>query len=163
LARSNSGDGIHLFTGGSTTACTAIFNGGSGISLTEGGSAIGCTSNSNSADGIRVTSACYVARCNADSNSLAGVRVAQGGSDNRIEGNKVTNNNASGIKVDGTVNLIYGNTARGNTSNGIGSNYSIDSGNRVGTIVVPTVSGTVTNNSGATGFGLNDPWANIAY
>jgi parallel beta-helix repeat protein len=158
VARGNSGDGIHLFTGGSATACTAIFNDTSGISLTDGGSAIGCVSSNNSGDGIRVTNACYVARCNAESNTLAGVHATQG--DNRIEGNKVTNN-ANGIKVDSTVNLIYGNTARGNS--GTGGNYSIFTGNRVGTIVIPAVSGTVTGNAGAAGFNSTDPWANIAY
>jgi parallel beta-helix repeat protein len=156
-ARNNSGDGILVITGGSATACTALFNDASGISLGEGSSAIGCTSHANDGDGIKTTSSGYIARCNADDNVLAGVHATQGS--NRIEGNKVTNNNAHGIKVDGTVNLIYGNTARGNGS----GNYSIITGNRVGTIVIPPVSGTVTGNAGAAGFNSTDPWANIAF
>jgi parallel beta-helix repeat protein len=158
-ATTNSADGISA-TGGScsVTACTSIANGASGINLGLGASAIGCTSNGNSGDGIKASSSCYVARCNADSNTLAGVHATQG--DNRIEGNKVTNN-ANGIKVDATLNLIYGNTARGN--NGTNGNYSIFAGNRVGTIVIPPVSGTITNNGPGAGFGSTDPWANIAY
>lgn len=157
-ARINQADGITAYGGSSVTACTTASNGASGINLSDGSSAIGCTSYSNNGDGIKTSDAGYVARCNADSNDLAGIHVTQGS--NRIEGNKVTNN-ANGIKVDTTLNLIYGNTARGNT--GAGGNYSIITGNRVGTIVIPPVSGNVTGNSGAAGFNSTDPWANIAF
>jgi parallel beta-helix repeat protein len=77
-------------------------------------------------------------------------------SGSRIEGNNLTYN-VWGIRVVETGNIIVGNTAKNTT------NYSIVAGNRVGTIVVPPLSGAINGNSGAAGTGATDPWSNIAY
>jgi parallel beta-helix repeat protein len=139
--------------------CSVSANAGSGIAVSLGGTVTDCTARTSGLDGIQCFAACLVrgntSSFNGSGGDGAGVHAL--GGENRIEGNNCTSND-SGIRAGGTVNLVFGNSCRANTSN-----YNIVAGNRVGTIVVPPLSGVVTGNSGAAGFGTTDPWANIAF
>lgn len=162
--------GIHVTGAGTIIGCTALLNtntsenssgsAGIGISAETGTLIERCTVQSNKGDGIRVGSSCFVrgntCTSNGNGNVGAGIYVTSG--DNRIEGNQLTGNDR-GLKVEATTSLILHNSARGNSA----GNYEIVAGNRVGAIVVPPLSGAVNGNSGAAGFGSNDPWANFAY
>ena len=80
-------------------------------------------------------------------------------SDNRIEGNNVTDNDR-GIQVGLNGNIIIRNTAAANTTN-----YDIVSRNVFGAIVDRTasVAPAVLGNSAASSAGTTDPWANFSY
>lgn len=152
-------DGISAGIGATVKACVSRWNYQTGIRAINGSTVEGCTSYKNQADGIYVTEGCAVRSNNCydnDGPQSAGIRVS--GGSNRIEGNNLTSNSVAGLRVDGTVNIVAGNTARAN-----GVNYVIVSGNRVGTIVVPPLSGAINGNGGAAGSGTTDPWSNIAY
>ena len=122
-----------------------------------------CLAQFNKDHGFSVSSANRISQCNAFDNTGAGIFTS--GTGNVIASNNVASN-VNGIRAatgnsPSPPNLIYGNTAASNTGNG--GNYYIDAGNRVGTIVVPAVSGAVAGNIGANGFGSADPWINIGY
>jgi parallel beta-helix repeat protein len=141
MAKSNKANGIHARIG-NVQRCTVYSNDLNGI-VAE--------------DGVLVRSN-QVSLHRGNGNTLlpaAGILVQLGG--NRIEGNNVTYN-THGIRVVDTGNIIVGNTAKSWTTN-----YSMVAGNRVGTIVVPPLSGAINGNSGAAGTGATDPWSNIAY
>ena len=78
-------------------------------------------------------------------------------SDNRIEGNQVTDADR-GIDVDTSGNLIIRNSASGNASN-----YEIAANNVVGVIVQGTLSGAISGATGGAGVGTTDPWANLSF
>jgi parallel beta-helix repeat protein len=152
-----------MTSGGCTiTGCSVYSNTGEGIQADFGSSTITrCTVRGSTLNGIRAASGCVIAYNTCDSNG-AGAGIGAGiiatSSDCCIEHNNVTNNDF-GIKIDGVNNIVFGNTARSNTS----GNYNMVAGNRVGVIVVPAISGPVTGNSGAAGFGTTDPSANFGY
>ncbi len=114
-----------------------------------------CTSVSNQGDAIRVGSGCVV-RGNLTTNTTIGAGIHATASDNRIEGNLALNNDV-GIRVDLTVNLVFGNTARGNSPN-----FSIVAGNRVATIITPATNAAISGSTGGTAFST-DASSNIAY
>jgi parallel beta-helix repeat protein len=131
-----------------------------------GGSTIhGCTANSNEGDGIRLETDTMVRgnTCDSNGNTADGAGIHATSSDNRIEGNNVTDNDR-GIDVDVGGNLIIKNSAAGNTSN-----YEIVAGNFFGAIVnavVPAGSPTpapVSGSSAPSSISTTDPWANISY
>ena len=157
---SNLVDGIFAAAGSTVSGCSAYFNAGDGIFAGQGSTVNGCTSAFNIGDGIDVTSDCRVLNSNCDSNGNivgdgAGIHVT--GSDNRIEGNNVTDN-ARGLDIDFAGNLIIRNSASGNTSN-----YEIVANNKVGTIVLAPNSGAISGDTGGAGVGSTDPWANFSY
>jgi hypothetical protein len=118
-----------------------------------------CTARANTGDGIQASANCQITGNTSDGNGTGGTGAgvhATGGT-NRIERNNVTDNTV-GVQVDGTVNLVIGNSARGNT----GGNYSIVAGNKVGLVVTPAASGAVSGNTGGTDFSTSS-WSNIAY
>ncbi|MDX2148809.1 MAG: NosD domain-containing protein [Planctomycetota bacterium] len=84
----------------------------------------------------------------------AGIQIA--GNGGRIERNHIVSSTI-GMHVTGIDNLIMSNSVRLGTTR-----YSMANGNRVATIVVPGISGTIT---GSTGGGpiTTDPNANFAY
>jgi parallel beta-helix repeat protein len=89
--------------------------------------------------------------------SNIGIEVISGSSGaNRIEKNHLSGNEL-GLKVDGSANLVFGNTARNTVKN-----YQIAASNRVGTIVVPPLSGPISGNTGGAS-GAADPWSNFAF
>jgi parallel beta-helix repeat protein len=117
----------------------------------------GCSARLNTGDGFTIATGSTVSRCHAYNNGFAGVRAT--GSNNIIANNEAISNGASGIAVDGALSLVYGNCVRGG---GVGVNYAIVTGNRVGTIVVPATAGAISGNTGGTAF-TTDPYANIAF
>jgi hypothetical protein len=118
----------------------------------------GCSARLNAGDGFSVTTGSTVSRCHAYNNGFAGVRAT--GQSNVIANNEAISSGSAGIAVDATLNLVYGNCVRGA---GVGVNYSIVAGNRVGAIVVPaTNAGAISGNSGGNAF-TTDPYANIAF
>ena len=94
---------------------------------------------------------------NGNSGDGAGLHVTS--SDNRIEGNQVTDNDR-GIDVDASLNLIIKNSASGNTTN-----YVFVASNRYGPIIDITAVGTaaVSGNSAADTTTTTHPWANFTY
>jgi hypothetical protein len=54
--------------------------------------------------------------------------------------------------------LIIRNSCSSNTTN-----YDITAVNYVGVTVIPPLSGAVTGNTGGSGAGTTDPWANFSY
>jgi hypothetical protein len=154
----NLGKGISAGKGCNIVNCAAQSGVGNGISVNMGSSVTNCTVTSSASDGILASSNCYLGHNTSSSNGGAGVRTTSGSC---LEANTVISNNI-GIQVDATVNLIFGNRARGNA----GGNYSIVANNRVGLIVVPPFSGAISGNGPGSGFvatGTTDPFANLAY
>ena len=156
----NSASGFVASQGSRLSECVALGNDSSGFSV-QAAAVENCTARTNGGDGVKGNVACRILNNTCERNGQwvpdgAGIRVTA--SDSRIEGNTCLDNDL-GIAIEATVNLVYGNTCRANAA----GNYSIAAGNRVGTILVPPVSGAINGNGGAAGLGTTDPWANIAY
>ncbi len=178
IARSNSGTGIEVGEGGSAEQCTAIANSGDGFLLFNGAVVRGCGAYQNSVSGFSATARNSVIHCTAASNVAHGILagsdclivgnsaslngaspnagIAAGGSDNRIEGNNVSDNGI-GISVLSAGNIVLRNTASGNSSN-----YNLVAGN-VCLVVSATTSGAFTGSSGGVSPGSTDPSANFSY
>jgi parallel beta-helix repeat protein len=165
--------GIHAEPASTIRGCTSTGNTnnnaspgpltGIGIEAFNGSTIKDCTASGNAGDGIRVPNDSLVSGNTCDSNGLStgdGAGIHATSSDNRIEGNNVTDNDR-GIDVDSAGNVIIKNSASGNTVN----NYDIVANNVYGAIVDRTApaSAAVTGNSGPASAGTTDPWANIAY
>jgi len=135
-ADNNGARGIAL-AHGTITACAAYSNTGDGIA-TGGGTIKGCNSSTNTGNGISVLSNSLVIGNTCDGNgqggSASGIYVQV--SDNRIDGNHVTDNDR-GIDAPTGGNLIIRNSASGNTTN-----YNV-----VGTIGPIVNSGNIATNS----------------
>lgn len=144
--------------------CSASANQATGISATAQALVLNCLVTGNAGNGIAVGSASRVSHNQVDGNAVgtggAGIFATSG--ENRIDNNNVTNN-ARGIRINtlDSRNLVVSNTTRDNN----GLNYDIASGNRVGTIVIPPLSGNISGDSDADakGMGTTDPWANLSY
>ncbi|HYG21361.1 MAG TPA: right-handed parallel beta-helix repeat-containing protein [Verrucomicrobiae bacterium] len=149
----------HGFTGGGNIyrECSATSNGTNGF---NGGAVLeGCHSANNMGEGIVVSTGSTVRGNNCISNgdgTADGAGIHATGGVNRIEGN-VVRSNKRGIKVDGTRNIIFGNTAGANTIN-----YVIAATNQVGLIVTPPASAAISGDAGGSGLGTTNPWANFA-
>ena len=118
-----------------------------------------CTVTFSTTDGIRAASDCLILQnqCISNGNSGDGAGVHATGSRNRIEGNNVRGNDR-GIDIDGTNNLVIRNTASANTTN-----YDVVASNKVGPTVSAPNSVAFTGDTGGSGVGSTDPWANFAY
>lgn len=173
----NGGHGIYA-TRSTINTCTINGNKGQGI-LAYRSHVLNSNVQSSSLNGIQATDT-RVVSCTVSSNTMHGI-VANGttlvsgcqvfghagsgdigifviNSANRIEDNNVTGN-SSGIIVTGQGNFIARNSAR-NT----GANYWIATGNRAGTIVMPTANAAViSGSSSGPGSGTSDPWSNVSY
>jgi len=149
-ARSNTDDGFTSFGPGTVTGCTARNNTGNGISVSFSTDVSACAANDNTGHGILVggegnriaNNTCY-------SNNLTGIQVANLRTGNRIEANNAVGNSI-GIDIQGTDNLMIGNSASGNALN----NYAVFAGNAYGTII---------NVAGGGAFASDQPWANLEY
>lgn len=150
LVSDNGGSGMIVGSAALIDLCTASGNNGIGISAGDGSSVFSCVVQSNTADGIVVTAQSRVAENTCDSNgsaaNQAGVRST--GAGNRIEANNLSRNNAHGIRVEGTNNLVIKNSSCSNT----GTDYDIAAGNNYGQILVGPGAGFVNSN----------PWANFS-
>jgi parallel beta-helix repeat protein len=150
--------GFALNANATLVHCTAYSNNGDGINATDGSTIRECTASFNGVDGIRVSDDNLVIGNNCDSNGVLadGAGVHATGTDNRVEGNNVIDNDF-GLDVDLSGNFIIRNSA---TSNG--TNYEI-AANNVGFYVSGTNTAAVSGSSGGTTIGTTDPWANISY
>jgi parallel beta-helix repeat protein len=178
-AYQNLSNGIHATGGNTISGCSAESNTGDGILAGDGSTISGCTTRSNMVNGISAASASMISGCTASLNRGDGIRAVSdvkiigntcddngnGGHgagihviyhDNHIDSNHVTDNDY-GISVLVAHNLIVRNRVRGN-----GTNYVIATGNVVGAILSPTVSGAISGSAGGGGWGSTDPWANFA-
>ena len=77
---------------------------------------------------------------------------------NHIEGNRIILN-ATGLEVNGAGSFIAKNSASDNTS----SNYEIAANNKVGSIISASNSGVISGDTGGSGVGSTDPWANFTF
>ncbi|MDB6019042.1 MAG: hypothetical protein JWR19_3531 [Pedosphaera sp.] len=150
LVSANGGAGMVVGSAALVDLCTATGNSGIGISAGDGSSVFSCVVQSNTADGILVTAQSRVAENTCDSNGsgLTQAAIHSTGAGNRIEANNLSRNNAHGIKVEGTNNLVIKNSACSST----GTDYDIASGNNYGQILVGPGSG----------FTNSNPWANFS-
>lgn len=123
----NGGNGIVLGSGSFAVDCVSQNNAGFGVMATIC-VVRGCTIQSNASGGIEVASDCVIEGNALDSNFSRGIRVS--GSDNRIDGNSVTDS-SPGIQVVTTGNIIVRNTVAGASA---GAFYFIVAGNATGTI-----------------------------
>jgi parallel beta-helix repeat protein len=144
------GSGIVAGAGSMITDSTSGFNDDDGIGTSVSCTVNRCTVYNNTGNGIRVSSDSAVVGNTCDSNGARGgdsAGIFATGSDNRIDGNNVTDNDR-GIDVDGSGNIIIRNTASGNTT----ANYDIAGSNKDAQILTP-----------GSGFISTDPWANFSF
>ena len=140
-------NGIVASSGSTVTGCTAASNATNGIVIAFGATVTGCTCRENKT-GINVGDDSRIVDNTCDQNVLGtGTGILINGSDNRIDGNHVTDN-AIGIDCNGTGNLIIRNTAAGNTAA-----YSIVAGNNYGAIL----------SGPGVGVAATNPWNNFSY
>ena len=139
--------GIFASNGSTILACTAYLNNttnsapftsnqGIGIGVASSAIVKNCSSYANYGDGIKLSGDCLVEGNTCDGNGVGGADGAgihSTSSDNRIDGNTVTDNDR-GIDVDSSGNLIVRNSASGNSTQ-----YSIAAGNDTGTIQITPV------------------------
>ncbi len=142
LVSSTRGVGIRAGTGSTVKDCTAEGNAGDGITVTANSLVIANTANGNG----------------AGTGTGAGIHTTS--SDNRIEGNNVTDNDR-GIEIGSSGSLILRNSASGNTTN-----YDIAASNNYGVILdVTATAAPAVNGNSATGTltTTTNPWANFSY
>jgi parallel beta-helix repeat protein len=180
-ARENGDDGIHLNSGGLVEGCTVEDNTDDGIATGTGCNITQCKASTNGGDGIDATTTASISECVTYANTLNGIEFSSDsrivgntcdsngngagdgaglhttGSDSRVEGNNVTDNDR-GIDVDAAGNLIVRNSASGNLTN-----YAIIANNKVGTIVLAPDSLAIIGDTGGAGVGSTSPWANFSY
>jgi parallel beta-helix repeat protein len=179
-ARGNTGTGIYASPYCSLSGCAAHGNTGTGIYASDGCTLGGCeASHNNNGDGIYASQGCTLSDCATSYNFSDGIEIYSDNrvvncvcygngwfgdgagihatsSDNRIEGNSVTDNDR-GIDVDLAGNFIVRNSASGNTLN-----WDVAAGN-VCLVVQATTAGAISGNSGGTAPGSTDPNANFTY
>jgi parallel beta-helix repeat protein len=169
-AHSNNGSattsyGIHAGSGSTVIGCAAHSNTNDNATPTESAIGInalfgtlikGCAVRNNEGHGIMVQSDCRVLQNSCDDNGKSGIRAVT--SDNRIEGNNVTDNDI-GVEVVSLGNFIIGNSASGSLT----SNYEIAASNKVGVIVDAPDSVAISGSTGGAGVGTTNPWANFSF
>jgi parallel beta-helix repeat protein len=151
-------------SGNTNTDSQPTVNKGTGISVYVGSTVKDCAARANQGDGILVVGDCLVTGNTCDDNGVGdstGAGIHATTSNNRIDGNNVTDND-TGIDVDGTGNLVVRNSAAGNTIN-----YDIVPTNKVGMIISPADCWIISGDSGG-GFSLgtlasDSPWVNFVF
>jgi parallel beta-helix repeat protein len=160
-ASENSVQGLSAGFGCVLVDCVAYDNAGIGIGVGSGCTISDSTARQNGRDGIWVDgSGNQVLKCVCTRNGTvtvgsAGILVE--GSDNRIEGNNVTDNDR-GIDVDGTGNFVARNTASGNDTN-----WTVVAGNVCLVIQATNTTTSFDGDSGGAAPGSADPNANFTY
>ena len=160
-ADDNAGDGIVTSDQASVIDCSVSTNAGAGINAAFGVLVARCTAYVNTGAGIRAGSGCRVESNNCRFNGAgaglqAGILIHANTSRTLVLNNTCTGNDY-GIKVEGTLCLIKGNTVTSSTT----SNFEIVANNRVATILTLPLSGAISGNVG--GSTISDPDANYAY
>lgn len=159
-AYGNTFNGITTGSDCLVTGCMSSSNGLCGILVSLRSTVVSCVANSNGSDGIQCSTGGYISSNNCSANGKttgdgAGVRAT--GSDNRIERNNCTGADR-GVAVDAAGNLITGNTCSGNTTN-----WDIAASNVVGPIIASPSSPAISGDTGGSGLGSTNPWANFTY
>lgn len=147
-AYDNGGIGFFATARSRLTNCVSRSN-AFGFSLVEGNAMIECTSASNTTDGLFIDgNANTVERSTLHENGRHGINLTSGVGCS-IDGNLLTYNGDTGLRVNQSDNFAVRNRARGNA----GNNYSFVANNDYGIIL---------SNPGA-GFSSSAAWANFAY
>jgi parallel beta-helix repeat protein len=168
MTEANGGGGIYLSDRGVVAQCTAKGNTGVGITGGQSVAIIDCSSGANTTHGIQVFDDCLVRGNTCDSNGSAvtngaGIYISNQtipigtNSDNRIEGNNVSDNDV-GIGIDDSGNIVVRNTASGNATN-----WVIAALNKVAPIVLAPDSVAISGDTGGAGVGTTNPWSNLTY
>lgn len=182
-ARNNGKNGISTFENGMISNCSTVGNGWNGIFCERWATVVDCSALSNESSGFSIGSEGTIERCTSSLNGGAGhgiimcggsvargntiavgVNTGQAGiyvppqcQECRIEGNSISGNSFGGInygiRVDGTANIILGNTSRGTAVA-----FQLAAGNSHGPIVMTAGGGDISLIAGA-----DSPWANFAY
>ena len=156
ISKENGLDGFQS-TRGIIRDCESISN-RIGILIT-GGAVHDCYLYGNTSHGIHARGDTTVRNNTCIDNGAggagAGILVSSG--DNRVEGNNCIGADY-GIKVDGTGNVIIGNTCSDNTTN-----WEIIAGNAYGPITVTPSGAAVSGDTAAGAINSNHPWANFTY
>ena len=145
---------INCTASNNTSSAVASATTGMGFTLGIGSMIRNCVASTNKGDGIRLTDngTARDNQCDGNGSDLGGAGTGAGiyanGSDIRIEGNNVTDNDR-GIQTVLAGNLIIKNSASGNTGAGPlpAPNYSVTGGNFLGTIVATEAAMNASTNS----------------
>lgn len=153
------GIGFSVGAGSVVSHCVAASNTSTGIFVDAACTVEACAATSNGADGIALTAGSSAFR-NVCRGNAAGIRIFSGNADCRIEDNNLTTN-VRGLHVQNSGNIIFRNTASGNTT----SNWDIASNNVFGPIVDRSAPGSaaVNGNSAPDSSGSTHPFANFTY
>ena len=144
----NGGIGFFATARSRLSNCVSRANGTSGFHLVEGNSLVECTSAGNSNDGLNIAgNSNTVERSTFHENTRFGIYLFSGAGNN-IDGNLLSYNGDTGLRVNSASNLVVRNRARGNAVN-----YSFVAGVDYGVILT---------DPGA-GFTSSAAWANFAY
>jgi parallel beta-helix repeat protein len=152
MAANNSVHGIIVKAGGMVRGCRAVNNTENGIWVEEennrvGGMVTGCLVKGNLRNGIRIDGYATVTDNQVlDNGGIERAGIWVYGSNNRVEGNTVMNNNI-GIEIDGSYNMI----TRNYVGSSFTSNFDIDTMALMNLVIVEHVWNTTPH----------DPWANI--
>lgn len=147
-AYENGGIGFFATARSRLTRCIARAN-AYGFSMVEGNTLVECTSASNTTDGLYMDgNANTVERSTFHENGRFGINLFSGVG-NSLDGNLLSYNGDTGLRVNASDNLAVRNRARGNAV----ANYSFTGGSDYGVIL---------SNPGA-GFSSSSAWANFAY
>ncbi len=176
LSHKNGNYGIYAVYGNALQNCAAYENIDHGIAATDGNTMLNCVSRYNAANGYSVRSKNAIRECLAQDNSSDGISVASDnaivantcidnsgigigstGSDNRIEGNSMTDNN-QGLNVMAVGNFVARNTCSGNATN-----WVVAIGNVCLVVQASTNSVAISGNAGGTAPGSTDPNANFTF
>jgi parallel beta-helix repeat protein len=152
----NGNNGILTGPGSTVEGNTAFNNGHSGILITLGSVARQNTVTSNASHGVRADGDCVIER---NTCSYNGIGIFTTSSKNVIQGNVLTRNGV-GIRAESFGSMIIQNMAVSSTS---GTNYILAVNHKVGVIVLPSDSPAIAGNTGGSGVGTTDPWANFSF
>ncbi len=133
---------------------------GGGISVSNSSTVKDCTVTGNMGDGILLTFDSHAIGNTADSNGSSvgsGAGIHMTSTDNRVEGNHVTDNDR-GIEADSGGSAILRNTASGNSVN-----WEIAAGNVFFAINAAVTGAAVSGSSGGTAPGSLDPSVNLSF
>jgi hypothetical protein len=176
----NTGVGFSVGNGSVVSGCSSTINAGGGFVSADNSQFDNCIALGNTGIGFQFYWGCTASKCSSIANTTWGFSASRyskiSGCHTRTNGNAAAGggidlvdtyasaidntceNDARGIRADGTNNLVIRNTVAGATV----VTYSLVAGNRVGVIVTPTTAAAVNGSSGG-GLGTTDPSANLAY
>lgn len=132
---------------------------GRGIYASNGSVIRQCSVSDNGGDGICVASVSVVTDNLCEGNGIygSGAGIHATGMNNRIQDNLAARN-TRGVDIDNSGNMVVRNICTGNSIN-----WDIAADNKLGPIVSAPDSSAISGDSGGTGMGSTDPWANFTY